>query len=100
MQQKRLTAALLAALATVVSADSDVTSLTKDTFNDFINSNDLVLAECMSFCRPQSLLVCFIDGFAIALDPSPANLGVRLDPANMTFSSLRSLVWPLQGSRP
>nr|WNZ75821.1 protein disulfide-isomerase precursor [Trichoderma harzianum] len=45
MQQKRLTAALLAALATVVSADSDVTSLTKDTFNDFINSNDLVLAE-------------------------------------------------------
>ncbi|KAL7942218.1 disulfide isomerase PDI1 protein [Trichoderma barbatum] len=45
MQQKRLTAALLAALATVVSADSDVTSLTKDTFNDFIGANDLVLAE-------------------------------------------------------
>ncbi|UKZ73112.1 hypothetical protein TrVFT333_000753 [Trichoderma virens FT-333] len=45
MQQKRLTAALLAALVAVVSADSDVTSLTKDTFNDFINGNDLVLAE-------------------------------------------------------
>ncbi len=64
MQQKRLTAALLAALATVVSADSDVTSLTKDTFNDFINSNDLVLAECMSFsvglnlCWLASLMAC------------------------------------------
>ncbi|EGR47782.1 protein disulfide isomerase [Trichoderma reesei QM6a] len=45
MQQKRLTAALVAALAAVVSAESDVKSLTKDTFNDFINSNDLVLAE-------------------------------------------------------
>lgn len=67
MQQKRLTAALLAALATVVSADSDVTSLTKDTFNDFVGANDLVLAECMSF-----VLVLL----ALALGPSPASLGV------------------------
>jgi protein disulfide-isomerase A1 len=32
----------LAALA----AASDVTDLKKDTFDDFITSNDLVLAEC------------------------------------------------------
>jgi protein disulfide-isomerase A1 len=32
-------------LAAVVSA-SDVSSLTKDTFSDFVKENDLVLAEC------------------------------------------------------
>lgn len=58
MQQKRLTAALVAALAAVVSAESDVKSLTKDTFNDFINSNDLVLAECMS---PLSSVFCTLE---------------------------------------
>lgn len=33
------------ATAVVVSA-SDVASLTKDTFPDFVKDNDLVLAEC------------------------------------------------------
>ncbi|KAH6604668.1 disulfide isomerase 1 [Trichoderma cornu-damae] len=45
MHHKRLVCAVLGAMAAVASAESDVTSLTKDTFNDFINSNDLVLAE-------------------------------------------------------
>lgn len=40
---------LLAAAAGVSAADaSDVTQLNKDTFNDFVKANDLVLAECMS----------------------------------------------------
>jgi protein disulfide-isomerase A1 len=33
--------------ATIASA-SDVASLTKDTFPDFVKENDLVLAECKS----------------------------------------------------
>jgi len=39
------TLALGAALAAVASA-SDVASLNKDTFPDFVKDNDLVLAEC------------------------------------------------------
>lgn len=48
MQQKRLAAGLLAAFAAFTNAEgeSDVASLTKDTFADFIKANDLVLAEC------------------------------------------------------
>ncbi|KYK56040.1 protein disulfide isomerase [Drechmeria coniospora] len=46
MQQKRLAAGLVAAFAAVATAtESDVASLTKETFKDFIKSNDLVLAE-------------------------------------------------------
>ncbi|KFH44499.1 Protein disulfide-isomerase-like protein [Hapsidospora chrysogenum ATCC 11550] len=47
MQQKRLAAGLLAAFAAFTNAEgeSDVASLTKDTFADFIKANDLVLAE-------------------------------------------------------
>lgn len=36
---------LLAAATVAAAADSDVAQLTKDTFDDFIKSNDLVLAE-------------------------------------------------------
>jgi protein disulfide-isomerase A1 len=36
----------MAAAAVVSASDSDVVQLNKDTFNDFIKSNDLVLAEC------------------------------------------------------
>lgn len=32
-----------------VAVASDVASLTKDTFPDFVKDNDLVLAECKSF---------------------------------------------------
>lgn len=48
MQHKRLAAGLLAALASFANADgeSDVTQLTRGTFDDFIKANDLVLAEC------------------------------------------------------
>jgi hypothetical protein len=46
MQHKTLAAGLLAAFAAVARADSDVTQLTQDTFDDFIKGNDLVLAEC------------------------------------------------------
>lgn len=46
MQQKRLALSLLAAMAGVATAESDVAQLTKDTFNDFVKENDLVLAEC------------------------------------------------------
>jgi protein disulfide-isomerase A1 len=48
MQQKRLALGLLAALAGLVSADdaaSNVTQLTQETFDEFIKSNQLVLAE-------------------------------------------------------
>ncbi len=39
---------LLASSAALVVAEgeSQVSALTKDTFNDFISSNELVLAEC------------------------------------------------------
>jgi protein disulfide-isomerase A1 len=45
MQQKRLAAGLMAALAGLVAAESDVQQLTEATFKDFIGANDLVLAE-------------------------------------------------------
>ncbi len=38
---------LLAAAGVSAADGSDVTQLTKDTFNDFVKTNDLVLAECM-----------------------------------------------------
>lgn len=48
MQHKRLAAGLLAAFAAFVKADgdSDVTQLTQATFDDFVKTNGLVLAEC------------------------------------------------------
>lgn len=48
---KKVTFSLLAAALAVRAAEgaSDVTQLTKDTFDDFVKSHDLVLAEC-KFC--------------------------------------------------
>lgn len=34
--------------AAALASASDVEELTKDTFNDFVGANDLVLAECSS----------------------------------------------------
>merc|ERR1712000_269022 len=47
MQHKRLAAGLLAAFAAFATAEgeSDVAQLTKDTFDDFVKGNELVLAE-------------------------------------------------------
>ncbi|KAG7119379.1 Protein disulfide-isomerase like protein [Verticillium longisporum] len=46
MHCKRVAFGLLAAAAAVAAADdSDVTQLKKDTFDDFVKTNDLVLAE-------------------------------------------------------
>lgn len=55
MQHKRLAYGLLAAFAAVAKADdaSDVAQLTKDTFDDFVKGNDLVLAECKFLCPSQ-----------------------------------------------
>lgn len=47
----RIALGLLAAAA--VATASDVVQLKKDTFDEFIKSNDLVLAECKS--RPPAL---------------------------------------------
>lgn len=86
MHHKRLACALMGALAAVASAESDVTQLTKDTFDDFIKSNDLVLAECKLFCFVSaafwSLVPC-------PLFPSPHQLRHR-NPADMV--SLQSLL--------
>lgn len=48
MQHKRICLGLFAAFAGLVTAadDSDVTQLTGKTFDDFVKTNDLVLAEC------------------------------------------------------
>jgi protein disulfide-isomerase A1 len=49
MYQKRIAYGLMAAFAAVGSAAdaaSDVEQLTKDTFDEFVKANDLVLAEC------------------------------------------------------
>lgn len=43
---------LLAAAA--VATASDVVQLKKDTFDDFVKANDLVLAECKSFTASPS----------------------------------------------
>lgn len=43
---KNLAFGLLAAAA--VASASDVVQLTKDSFNEFVTTNDVVLAECMS----------------------------------------------------
>jgi protein disulfide-isomerase A1 len=49
MQHKKIACSFMAALAAYASAaDSDVKQLTKDTFDEFVKSNDLVLAECKS----------------------------------------------------
>ena len=55
MQSARRVAFGLLAAAAVASA-SDVHQLTKDTFNDFVKDNDLVLAECESLlCRRSAI---------------------------------------------
>lgn len=45
---RRIALGLLAATAVASAADaaSDVTQLNKETFEDFVKTNDLVLAEC------------------------------------------------------
>jgi protein disulfide-isomerase A1 len=46
MQFRRAFSLLATALALAQAEGSDVTQLTKATFDDFVKSNDLVLAEC------------------------------------------------------
>jgi len=46
MHFKRAFSLLATALALAHAEGSDVTQLTKSTFDDFIKTNDLVLAEC------------------------------------------------------
>ncbi len=56
MYQKRVAYGLFAAFAAVASAAdaaSDVEQLTKDTFDGFVKSNDLVLAECKFSKLPE-----------------------------------------------
>ena len=54
MYKKVAFSLLAAAAATVSAADaSDVAQLTKDTFDDFVKTNDLVLAEC-TFSRRKN----------------------------------------------
>jgi protein disulfide-isomerase A1 len=43
----------LGLLGAAVASASDVEVLTKDTFADFVKSNDLVLAECKSTSAVQ-----------------------------------------------
>lgn len=54
MQHKRIAFGLLAAFASLASADdSDVHQLTEKTFKDFVKANPLVLAECKFLpCSP------------------------------------------------
>jgi protein disulfide-isomerase A1 len=43
---KTFTTVALGLIGAAVASVSDVASLTKDTFPDFVNENPLVLAEC------------------------------------------------------
>jgi protein disulfide-isomerase A1 len=43
---RTFTTVALGLLGAAVASASDVSSLTKDTFTDFVTENDLVLAEC------------------------------------------------------
>lgn len=51
---------LLAAAA--VATASDVAQLKKDTFDDFVKANDLVLAECKWIAAPSPVMRILIDG--------------------------------------
>lgn len=69
---------LLAAAA--VASASDVTQLKKDTFEEFVKGNDIVLAECMLPCQvpvaliPQlTRLVQSLPHGAATARPSPQN---------------------------
>jgi len=55
---QKLAFGLLAAAA--VASASDVTQLKKDTFDDFVKANDIVLAECESS-------IVFAYGFKVTL---------------------------------
>lgn len=77
---QKIALGLLAAAA--VATASDVIQLKKDTFDDFIKSNDLVLAECKSS-------FAFIEA---DFEPVSKLTGV-------VRNSLCPVVWPLQGSR-
>lgn len=48
--------------AAAVASASDVHELKKDTFNDFIKSNDLVLAECVLL---PTLMISFLVLFGL-----------------------------------
>jgi hypothetical protein len=65
--------------AAVVAASSDVTQLKTDTFKEFVQENDLVLAECKLF--------------------STSGTAYKCDITNM-IASLRTMVRPLQGPCP
>jgi hypothetical protein len=80
MHHKKIACSFMAALAAYASAaDSDVHQLTKDTFEEFVKSNDLVLAECKT----------------------PIEASLPLHPSlTASFHSLCSLVRSLQGPRP
>jgi protein disulfide-isomerase A1 len=43
---RTFTTVALGLLGAIVASASDVASLTKETFPDFVKDNDLVLAEC------------------------------------------------------
>jgi protein disulfide-isomerase A1 len=43
---RTFTTVALGLIGAAVASASDVSSLTKDTFTDFVTENDLVLAEC------------------------------------------------------
>lgn len=45
---RTFTTVALGLFGAAVASASDVSSLTKDTFTDFVTENDLVLAECKS----------------------------------------------------
>lgn len=71
MYHKRIACGFMAALAAYASAaDSDVHQLTEATFDEFVKSNNLVLAECKSRLTPPppppscSLLTCTPTVFA------------------------------------
>lgn len=82
---KRVAFALLAAAAAVAASDeSDVTQLKRDTFEDFMKTNDLVLAECTSQNSKFSMRC-------------PGKPGGLLQSTDDIPHSLRPLVRSLQG---
>jgi hypothetical protein len=69
---RTFTTLALGLIGAAVASASDVSSLTKDTFPDFIKENDLVLAEC------KPLATCPLGAFSISTR------------ANISLYSLRS----------
>ena len=69
----------LGLLGAAVASASDVSSLTKDTFPDFVKENDIVLAECKYPTRPPLTNTLLVLIFLLSQSSQYVTDAFRLD---------------------